>query len=144
MVVDASVALKWPVVEAGSVTAMALLRFINAAGESYYAPDIINVEVAAALTRLHREQKRDDHDVAEKLLQWRWFASNKTIIAYPVRHDFDTAIALSMRCQHQLQDCLYLAMAQRLQRPLLTADVIMAHHAVALGIDCQLITKGQP
>lgn len=118
IVVDASVVVKWFIPENDSDKATALLR----SGKKLVAPEIIRIEVAAAFTRLYRTGHLDKPTVATQLEKWRRAIAKQTVSLEPTRDDFDVAADLSIQLQHQLQDCLYVAAADRLGVPLVTAD----------------------
>lgn len=113
LVVDASVALKWLVEEPGSDAALALR------GRDLAAPPLLRIEVANVLRTL---TQRGAATVAEArdlfgLLQ----AAPVTLIeaddALEAR-----ALEIALGLGHPVYDCVYLALAERLGRPLVTAD----------------------
>lgn len=67
IVVDASVAVKWFIPTADSDQAIALLR----SGQKLIAPELIRVEVAAALTRLCRTGQIPAAVIQPLLDDWR-------------------------------------------------------------------------
>lgn len=118
IVVDASVAVKWLVPEEDSDKAEQFLF----SPEKLVAPTIIRIEVAAALTRLAR-MKTLSLDIVSTLLEdWQHSLHEGTVTLEPTQRDFEAATRLSLKIEHQLQDCLYLAVAKRLKVPLVTAD----------------------
>lgn len=118
IVVDASVAVKWFILEADSDKATALLR----SGQKLMAPEIIRVEVAAALSRLFRTGQMPAPTVQTLLEDWREALAQRAVSLTAILADFDMAVKLAMDLKHPLQDCLYLALAKRLNAPFLTAD----------------------
>jgi len=117
-VIDASVAVKWFLPEAGDEAAQQLL----ADGDELLAPALIQVEVAAAIARKARLKeigKRDAQAAAEL-----WFRSlaNAVVNLVPDETDLPAAVKLSLALEHPVQDCLYLALAARLRAPIITAD----------------------
>ena len=118
IVVDASVAVKWYVKEQGSDQADRIL-----AGEQRpVAPELIRVEVLSALCNQHRLYSKPKAHI--ELLCGRWV---RDLEDYSLRL-FDQAglmeqswnIALTF--QHAVYDCVYLALAEQLGAPLVTAD----------------------
>ncbi len=118
IVVDASIAVKWFVPEKNSEKAEELLF----SGKKLVAPEIIRTEVAAALTRLYRMNDLSRLATENLLKDWCQSLSDETVTLEPVACDFSVATKLSMDIRHSLQDCLYLAVAKRLNVPLITAD----------------------
>ena len=113
-VVDASVAVKWFVLETSSDRALAL-----ASSDSVLiAPDIARYEIAAALSRharegaISREQaERDILSISEyfgELMPSQWLLA--------------AAVERSLTLQHHLYDCIYLVAALARNARLITAD----------------------
>jgi predicted nucleic acid-binding protein len=117
-VIDASVAVKWLVPEEGSDEADRLLS----GSQKLYAPELIRVEVAAALTRRFRTGQTPAAEVREDCARWPEMLAEGILILTPVEEDYIEAVALALQLKHPFQDCLYLALAQRLKVPLVTAD----------------------
>jgi predicted nucleic acid-binding protein len=121
LVVDASVAAKWHLVdEEESDKALALLeRFANGA-VALWAPDQIRYEVPSAITvattgRNPRLQVTVGRQAIEKFLSLGLSTVNDTeliVAAYDLVHLHGCA----------MYDALYLALAERLGVPLITAD----------------------
>jgi len=113
MIVDASVAVKWLVEENLSKAATRL-----ATRNDLVAPDILDLEVAQALTRKVR-QRNLQQSVAEEL--WVDFAK-ATIQRVAWQGHAQAALALSFRLRATFVDCLYLAIAIDLDDTIVTAD----------------------
>ncbi len=134
IVVDASVAVKWFLPETGANDAQQLL----ASGEALVAPSLIRVEVAAAIARKARlkEITRQDAEAAADL--WLEAIVDGVIRLVPDETDVPGAVKLALALAHPLQDCVYLALAERLGAPMVTADqkfaarVSASHPAVCL------------
>lgn len=117
-VVDASVAVKWVVPEADAAQALALRDEYRNGLHEFVAPETFAVEVAHALTRAER---RGIVQTPQAIQRFQNVMSNA-----PVLHSF---LPLLMRAtelsSHQrigVYDCLYLALAEREQCDVLTAD----------------------
>ncbi|MDB9526984.1 type II toxin-antitoxin system VapC family toxin [Oscillatoria sp. CS-180] len=118
LVVDASVAVKWMVREKNSDTAFSLLR----SDSKLIAPELIAIEVAAAITRLFRMEILTDEETDVLLHKWQFHLEKQGVTLHPNKMDFNRATQISKEIKHGLQDCLYIAVAERLQIPLITAD----------------------
>ena len=118
IVVDASVAAKWFLPEADSEAAQALL----AGPRRLLAPDLIRIEVAAAITRQARLGRLSADRVRALVAEWAQALADGAITLTPARDDIDGAAELAIQLRHPLQDCLYLALALRLDVPIVTAD----------------------
>jgi predicted nucleic acid-binding protein len=120
IVIDANVAAKWLLPEPGSEAAIELQE----GPHQLFAPDLIRLEVAAALTRRVRADK--DSLPAEEVLgryrKWLGLLDQAVITLIPESELLDHAAQLSTRIKHSLQDCMYLAAAQTLNVPIITAD----------------------
>ncbi len=113
-VVDASVAIKFSVEELGSAAALALIR----SEPVLVAPDLILTEAANAywsmvrtsrLLMVHAEANLDDLP--------RYFSR-----LYPTGSLIQAAMRIAFLLRHPVYDCVYLALAERLQCRLVTAD----------------------
>jgi predicted nucleic acid-binding protein len=118
IVVDASVAVKWFLPEPGEAAAQAVL----AGGEKLTAPALIRVEVAAGITRKARLGEIENRDAARAVSLWFRSLADGVVTLAPDEADLDEAAALALALRHPLQDCLYLALAVRLDARLVTAD----------------------
>jgi predicted nucleic acid-binding protein len=118
IVVDASVAVTWLVTEQGPEDADHFLT----APSKIFAPDLIRVEVAAALTRRFRTALAPEAEVREDCARWSRMLADGILNLTPVDEDYEDAVASAMQLKHPYQDCLYLALAQRSNIPLVTAD----------------------
>jgi len=118
IVVDASVAAKWFLAEEGSLHANTLLR----STDKLVAPDLIRIEVHAAITRRFRTGELPEETVRHSSQRWFKMIGEGVIAFLSSEADEQAAIDLALQLKHPFQDCLYLALAQRLQAPLVTAD----------------------
>jgi predicted nucleic acid-binding protein len=113
LVVDASVAIKWIVEEPGSDEALALRR------RDLAAPALLRIEAANVLRTLAARGAMDASN-ARNL-----FGFLQTAPVAIVDHDDaleSRALELALDLKHSVYDCLYLALAERMERTLVTAD----------------------
>lgn len=134
--VDTSVAYKWLVEEEGSVLADKLLD----QPEKLIAPTHLHNEIKSSLSRSLR-QNRIDEEEARLLLQ-RWEQDIAPIIQF-ISTDSVTAEAFDLACRirHAYFDCLFLALAQKAQAILITADANFAVRARQAYADVQLLEE---
>ncbi len=125
IVVDASVIVKWFVPEIGAISAKALL----AAGDELIAPELARIEVASALIRKGLRDEVAAADVESTLRAWFRAVSEGQIFLLPNSEDIEAAARLALELRHPLPDCLYLAVAKRLDVALITADRAFARRA---------------
>lgn len=125
IVVDASVAVKWFLPEQGAAEAQAILS----RPEKLTAPSLIRVEVAAAITRKVRSGELDAEEAEEVCRFWMRGLSSGVVTLSPDEENLETAIKFAIQIRHPLQDCLYLALAQRVDGILVTADLRFAARA---------------
>ena len=118
IVVDASVAVKWLLPETGADAAQRLLD----SGERLLGPALIRVEVAAAIARKSRFGEMDPQDAATAVDLWFQSIRDGVITLFPDAVDLPRGFRLALELRHPVQDCLYLALAERLGAPLVTAD----------------------
>jgi predicted nucleic acid-binding protein len=118
IVVDASVAAKWFLAEEDTPLANALLH----GTDKLVAPDLIRIEVHAAITRRFRKGEAPEADVRQGCRDWADMLGEGLITLFPSEQDDQAALDLSLQLKHPYQDCLYLALAERLHATLITAD----------------------
>jgi predicted nucleic acid-binding protein len=114
VVVDASVAAKWFIAKDNTDDALELL------GKNYelHAPDLLFLEVDNVLCKLIRRGLLSEDE--------GFYIHNK-ILAFPIRSHpsqnlQEEAIHMAIETRCSVYDCLYLALAQALDGPLVTAD----------------------
>jgi predicted nucleic acid-binding protein len=117
-VVDASVAVKWYLPETGSNEAASLLG----SAEPLFAPRLIRIEVTAAILRKFRNGEITANRAIAACDEWLAALADDAITLIPDEELFSEARHLAVELKHAFQDCLYLACANRMKRPLLTAD----------------------
>ena len=118
IVVDASVAAKWLLVEVDSDKAEALFRAWTAKRVGLLAPEILPAEVASALWK---RVMRGLLPAAEALRLQREF-NDLAIPLHPVGELVDAALHLALRFRHSVYDGLYLALARETGADFVTAD----------------------
>jgi predicted nucleic acid-binding protein len=125
IVVDASLAAKWFLAEADSARALALLN----CGARFAGPRLLKVEVAAAVTRRYRMGFLTREEARSKLAE----AENAfTRSGFRLERDgalLGRASEIALDLRHALQDCLYVACAERLNARLMTADQTLLNRA---------------
>jgi predicted nucleic acid-binding protein len=117
-VLDANVALKWVLAEPDSAKAQQLRDEYQNAFHELLAPDVFPVEVAHALTRAERQRKIA---VGQAAILWSDVLSTPPHLV-PVAPLTPRAIAISSQFRQGVYDCLYVALAERENCELVTAD----------------------
>lgn len=112
-IVDASVALKWLIEEEGSDAALSLR------GADLAAPALLRIEVGNILRTL---AARQDISPAQAREMFRFLQTAPVVIVDGDEALEQRALDLALELRHPIYDCLYLALAQRLNRTLVTAD----------------------
>jgi predicted nucleic acid-binding protein len=117
-VLDSSVAFKWFVRETDSDAALRFCDDFLAGAHQLLAPDIFPFEIAHALTRAER-QSRIAHPQALQLI-------GEALKILPALHPglplLPRAAELSSQARIGVYDCLYIALAERENCSLVTAD----------------------
>jgi predicted nucleic acid-binding protein len=128
-VVDASVAIKWVIGEAGSDNAAAL------EGARLYAPDLWLAECANVLWKKAARQEitEGEAEAAAMILE----AAEVELIA--TRPLLARAVVLAGRLGHAAYDCLYFLAAADLGVPLVTADARLAALARKKGVPAPVL-----
>src|SRR5690349_17588269 len=106
-VLDASVALKWAIIEPDSDKAIRLRDDLRNAIHELIAPETFSLECAHALTKKERQRI-----VSDARALW-----NEIMLDSPVYVSIlplmDRAVEISIRMRHNVHDCLYVALAER-------------------------------
>lgn len=121
IVIDASVALKWVLAEAGQDSADALLD------RELIAPSLWLIEAANALWRRTARGELTTTEAAERLAE----LMQAPVTTTPVEADIAAALGLAAQLGHPVYDCLYLALAIREDTVVVTADA--RFHAAVSG-----------
>lgn len=114
IVVDASVALKWYVAEADAPLADAVL----ASAQPLAAPELIVAEVSNAAWRAWRR----GHISADQQAQISADISHELDRLERIAPLINRAAAIAREIDHPIYDCLYLALSEARNAPLVTAD----------------------
>jgi predicted nucleic acid-binding protein len=118
LIVDASVAVKWVLVEPGGDNALALLESFVTGDADLIAPRMIQEEVASALTKRFRRRQitrgQAETAFATFLERRPAFMDNSD--------DVRRALVLALEHQISFWDSVYLALAMRTRADLVTAD----------------------
>jgi len=134
-VVDTSVAVKWFFPEPGAEASQKLL----AGGEGLAGPALLRVEVTAAITRKARLHEIQVSEAERAIGLWFRVIADGVVALMPDEVDLPKAAELALQVRHPLQDCLYLALAERLGASLVTADPKFAGRAFAVYSKVQLL-----
>jgi len=133
LVVDASVAIKWVVPETGSEEADLLL----AGDHDLEAPDLLASEAANTLWKktvrgeLSARQAREALDVLlHGGLTW-----------HPTSTVLPRALELARLARHPVYDCVYLALAERIDGAVVTADESLLRIARARRIGARALAS---
>jgi predicted nucleic acid-binding protein len=115
-VLDSSVAFKWVVAESDTPRAVQLRDEYRAGVHDLLAPDVCAFELAHALTRAERQQRIND--AITRLIDV--LTSSPTLV--PSLPLLLRAADISSTSRAGVYDCLYVALAEREQCELVTAD----------------------
>lgn len=131
LVVDASVAVKWVLPEAGSDRAAAIR-----ATDDLIGPSLICAEIGGAIWRA---VLRGDVPAAGARHQLRVAVDHYRQIV-PLEALAEQAVALAIHLRHPIYDCFYLALAERERCALITTDERLAAAAKTVkGIEVRLL-----
>jgi predicted nucleic acid-binding protein len=118
IVLDANIAVKWYLPERGTDAALELMTGHN----RLFAPELIRLEVISAITRQVRIGEATPTETKTQCRRWLDYLSEGGVVLIPEAELLHEAIDLSTKLKHPLFDCMYLAAAQQLEAPILTAD----------------------
>ena len=136
IVVDASVAVKWLLKEPGSAAALEVLG----SDEQVLAPSLVQVEVAGAVTRKASRGELAQAEAERAFALWGRLLSSDRLQLEPDAIELPAAFAMSIQLSHPLQDCLYLAVANRRAVDLLTADRSFVQKARSAHANLRLLS----
>lgn len=132
VIIDASIAFKWIAIEPDSAAAIALIGTGKLA-----APTLVLAEVGNALRKMMRRRQI----VASISFSDDLARLGQLLDLQDERADVPTALDFACMFDHSIYDCIYLAMAKRLDDVLWTADRKFAGQvkASALGKHIRLL-----
>lgn len=117
-VLDSSIAVKWVIAEADTAKAIRLRDDIRSGAHEVIAPDIFPVELAHAIAKAERQSRINLGDgvpfLADVLCTLPGLRTGLPLLA----RAFELATSLRIG----VYDCLYVALAEREQCELITAD----------------------
>jgi predicted nucleic acid-binding protein len=131
LVIDASVAVKWVLPEAGSERALALRN----APDHLIAPTQVMAEVANAIWKY---AKRGDLSSADAIAAVR-MAAGPLARLVPLNELIEPSLEMAVRFRHPVYDCFYLAVAMREAAPLITADATQFELARQARIEARML-----
>jgi len=122
---DTSVAVKWFVPEGDSEKALGLRRAQEARELQLYAPEVLLMELANALRYSSEFSAQEIVDALETPFELN-------ILLVPFSLDaLNSAVTLSQESDLAVYDAYFLALAQAMEIPLITADRKMLSHLTA-------------
>jgi predicted nucleic acid-binding protein len=124
---DASVAVKWIFSEARSAEALKLLQD----GAEICAPRLLRIEVASSIVRRFRTGEITDEQARARLAHSDVILSEKRVSYVEDQSLLKRAAEIALAVKHALQDCLYIACAEREAGVLVTADLTLHKRAAA-------------
>ena len=100
------------------------------------------VEVAGVLVRQVNARNVSAREADDALTNWTTSSAESFIKCHASRRDLiDEAARIAIRLGHPLKDCVYLALAMRLDAELVTCDVRFRDRAVASYPRVRLLAK---
>jgi len=127
MVLDASAVVEWLLQTAKADAVEARALFKTTTSQQWHAPHLLDVEVAQALRRLVAAGQVSTPRASQALDDLR----DLPLIRYP--HDWLLGRIWELRHNLTAYDAAYVALAEALERPLITCDARIAaapgHHA---------------
>jgi predicted nucleic acid-binding protein len=130
-VIDARVAIKWVVAEAGTEAAVLLRR------KRLLAPDLL---VAECANILRKKVRRNELSLAEAIAAARPL-QRADVEVEPMRPLLEPATRLSVALDHPACDCVYLALAEALSCAMVTADERLYRKGLA-GSSARVVRLG--
>ncbi len=113
---DASVAIKWVIVEPDSDKATRLREDYRNGIHELLAPESFTIECAYSLTKKQRQRLlADARALCDDIMM------DAPVLA-PILPLMDRALDISIQTRHNFYDCLYVALAEREGCELVTAD----------------------
>lgn len=125
LVIDASVGAKWFLSEADSLRAAQLLD----GPEPLIAPNLLRVEVAAAISRQFRLGLIDEEYARRRFEEMLQIVSAPAVKLIDEASLLARGMQIALQIRHPFQDCLCLACAEAEQTDLVTADTTLLRRA---------------
>jgi predicted nucleic acid-binding protein len=139
IVLDASVAVRWVVTEAGSDEAAALLE----RDVVWLAPRLLLTEAASALRRKAVEGAIEPAVAVQALDILLQGVTDGVIRLVDDEALASQALVLALTLEHKVPDCLYLAVAEREGAAIATADARLARLAGSRGVTVHRVPLGK-
>ena len=114
LVVDANLVIKWFVEEELTGEADELL----CRSEAFFAPDLVVTEVTNVVWK--KVMRGELEAETAKFIAASLHQGQLDLVPSTMLHQ--RALAIGLEIEHLIYDCLYLALAERLESPLITAD----------------------
>ncbi len=137
IVVDASVAVKWIIAEPAADRALAMLH----GGDSLFAPDLVRVEVANAVSRRVRDGRFSPEDARAAYAQWLGLLDRGVLTLMSTNELIDRAFQIAVEAKHVSADCVYIAAAESLGATVITADRTMVERGRRVYEHIELLGK---
>jgi predicted nucleic acid-binding protein len=122
---DASVAVKWILAEPQSEAASAWLD----TSAKIFAPTLLLIEVASAITRRHRMGGLERPEAKEHLETAFKLIARPRVGLAPDSLFLQRAGEIALQISHPFKDCVYIACAERFEARLVTADASLHKRA---------------
>lgn len=122
LVVDASVAAKWLLPEAGSDEAVRLLEEPDVA---FHAPELFDAELGNAVWKRVRRRELDPTEAAEVVA----LVSRMPVTRHSHADLLEPAFELAVELSITVYDALYVSLALALDAPLITSDRLLRERA---------------
>lgn len=135
-VLDSCIVAKWYINEPDALLARKLLS----KNEVFSAPSIIISEVISAFSRFFVGGKGTETAVSA-LTDWQLSLSEGTLRIVDQEFFYQDALELAIKTENAFHDCLYLALAQRENRRLITADKKFARKARSVHPETYLLSE---
>jgi predicted nucleic acid-binding protein len=134
-VVDCSVAAKWVLPDAGRAPALEWLERYFAGDVILIAPDMLLVEFASLISKLHRRK------LISPVVAYEGYEFIERCLPrlHETRPRLARALLLSLEYHLSLWDCVYLVLSEEYNCPLLTADVRLFRGAQGRHPSIQLV-----
>jgi predicted nucleic acid-binding protein len=103
------------------------------------APTLFRIELTTACIVQWRIRGLEKLQTNQNITSISAFLDPKNMILYSDDDDFEEAVSLAISHEHRIADCLFVALARRLDLALLTADMKQAQIARQESIEVTFI-----